>query len=70
MDSSFPQTDLEIKLISVVNTTELNNTEPEFMTLDYAVFRSDPFSQIIADMMRVIQEKAIPFHLQMKSINF
>lgn len=66
MDSSFPLTDLKIKVISVLNTDSVGSDKPETMDLKYHVTEAETISNIVDNIMDLLKAKVLPFHYQLK----
>lgn len=64
--NSFPSTPLEIKLISVMNTTSVGSDEPDTMDLKYSVTRNESLSKTVNDIMNLINNAVPAFHYQIK----
>jgi hypothetical protein len=66
MDPYFPTTKLKIKLISVINTTDVGSTEPDFLDIDYEVDITKSTSSLIENICKYLADQVIPFHLQLE----
>ncbi|KAI9338869.1 hypothetical protein BD770DRAFT_448273 [Pilaira anomala] len=64
--SSFPSSKLEIKLISVTNTTSPRSSEPDTMDLNCFVNTAQSFSQIVTNIMQLITDAVPKFHFQLR----
>ncbi|KAI8063127.1 hypothetical protein BDF21DRAFT_428719 [Thamnidium elegans] len=62
---SFPSTPLEIKLISVMNTTSLRSSEPDTMNLKYSITQNESLSKTVNDIMNLITDAVPAFHYQL-----
>lgn len=65
MNLLFPSSPLEIKLISVLNTTSVRSDEPDTKDLKYSVTRNESLSKTVNDIMNLITDAVPAFHYQM-----
>jgi hypothetical protein len=65
MGLDFPTSKLKVKLISVMNTTDVGSAEPDCLNVDYEVDMTKNIPSLIKDICKYLTDQAIPFHLQM-----
>lgn len=70
MDSSFPSSDLKIKVISILNTTSVGSDKPESMDLRYEITEAETITNTVDYIMDLLKAKVPTFHYQLEDTFF
>jgi nucleoside diphosphate kinase len=63
MNKAFPSSNLRIRLISVMNTTEAESSDPDTIDAEYEVDVSKDMHDLTRSIKHYLHEIAIEFHL-------